>query len=104
LNNEIEQEPFVLTIASGKGGVGKSFIATNIAIHLSSLEKKVVLVDADLRGANLHSLLGLSPLSSESSFFTLEKMQDLNQLLMESGLENLGLISIGKKRYNLANL
>jgi flagellar biosynthesis protein FlhG len=104
LNNELQQEPFVLTIASGKGGVGKSFIATNIAIHLSSLEKKVVLFDADLRGANLHSLLGLSPLSSESSFFTLEKMQDLNQLLMESGLENLGLISIGKKRYNLANL
>jgi len=104
LNYEISKEPFVLTIASGKGGVGKSFLAVNIAIHLSSLKKKVVLVDADLSGSNLHSLLGLSPLGSEHSYFVLEKIQDLNQLLMESGLENLSLVPIGKKRSNLANL
>lgn len=53
--------PLVLSVTSGKGGVGKTNIAVNLATSLSSLGKKVVLVDADLGLANVDVLLGLTP-------------------------------------------
>jgi len=49
----------LLPIASGKGGVGKSVLSANLGIALAELGKTVVLVDLDLGGANLHTLLGI---------------------------------------------
>lgn len=48
----------ILTLGSGKGGVGKSLIATNLSIALSQAGKNVVLVDLDLGGSNIHTILG----------------------------------------------
>jgi flagellar biosynthesis protein FlhG len=53
--------PLLLTIASGKGGVGKTSIAVNLAIALTRLRRRVVLVDADLGVANADLLCGLTP-------------------------------------------
>ncbi len=46
-------------IGAGKGGVGKTFIASSLAITLSKLNNRVLLIDFDLSGANLHSTFGL---------------------------------------------
>ncbi|GJL56481.1 MAG: ATP-binding protein [Nitrospirales bacterium] len=59
----------LLSIASGKGGVGKSVIASNLALQFSRQGQKVVLVDLDIGGANLHILFGnLSPSPTLSDF------------------------------------
>ncbi len=50
-----------ITITSGKGGVGKSSISSNLALSLSKLGAKVLLFDADLQLANLDLLLGIQP-------------------------------------------
>ena len=50
-----EKEPRrarIVAVASGKGGVGKSNIAVNVAIQLSRMGRSVVLLDADLGTAN----------------------------------------------------
>lgn len=104
MNKNKDKEPYVLAIASGKGGVGKSLLAVNIAAHLSRLGKKVVLMDADLGGANLHSLLGLNFAQIKPRSYSLTKIKDLNQLLMESGVKNLKLLSLAKERANIAGL
>lgn len=49
----------LLPTASGKGGVGKSLVAVNLAIAMAARGKTVVLVDLDLGGANLHTLMGI---------------------------------------------
>lgn len=65
----------ILTIASGKGGVGKSTIAANLAILFGRKGAKVILADLDLGGSNLHLLLGLSMrrLKGLGSFLTQPK-------------------------------
>jgi len=51
----------IITITSGKGGVGKSNIAVNMSIALSNMGHKVALIDGDLGLANVDVLLGISP-------------------------------------------
>ncbi|MCK5736715.1 MAG: P-loop NTPase, partial [Spirochaetaceae bacterium] len=57
LNENVERK--IIPIAGGKGGVGKSVIAVNLALSMSMFGKKTVLVDLDLGGSNLHTMLGL---------------------------------------------
>lgn len=58
-----------IAITSGKGGVGKTNVALSLAMALSLLKKKVLLLDADLGLANVHILLGLAPRNNISHFF-----------------------------------
>jgi flagellar biosynthesis protein FlhG len=51
----------VLAVASGKGGVGKTNVAANLAIALATRRHNVMLLDADLGLANVDVLLGLQP-------------------------------------------
>lgn len=51
----------VIAVCSGKGGVGKTNVATNLAIGLSAIGKDVCLLDADVSLANVDVLLGLQP-------------------------------------------
>jgi len=53
------KETRIIPIASGKGGVGKSFITTNLAIMLAKMGHPTVVVDLDLGGSNLHTCLGI---------------------------------------------
>ncbi len=53
--------PFVITVTSGKGGVGKSTVALNTAMVLADLGVKVVLLDADSNLAGLDIMSGVTP-------------------------------------------
>lgn len=52
----------VIAVTSGKGGVGKTNVATNLGISLASQGKKVCIFDADTSLANINILLGLTPI------------------------------------------
>ncbi len=51
----------IITVSSGKGGVGKTNLSINLAIAYSQIGKKVVLLDADLGLANVNVILGIIP-------------------------------------------
>lgn len=51
----------VFAVTSGKGGVGKSNVAANLAIHVAKTGKRVLVIDADLGLANIEILFGLKP-------------------------------------------
>ncbi|HMA99385.1 MAG TPA: P-loop NTPase [Spirochaetota bacterium] len=50
---------FIIPVASGKGGVGKTLFNVNLGIHLAQLGKNPVIIDLDLGGSNLHTYFGL---------------------------------------------
>ncbi len=54
-----ERIPTFIPVASGKGGVGKTFLTANLAAALAEMGKQVIAVDLDLGGSNLHTYLGL---------------------------------------------
>ena len=54
-------EGLVVAFASGKGGTGKSFLTTNVAIGLHQRGLRVCVVDCDFGLANAHLLFGVSP-------------------------------------------
>jgi len=81
----------IWTIGGGKGGIGKSFILSTMGNFLARQGKKVVLVDADLGAANLHTFLGISkPNTSLTDFF--DDKVPLSELLVESGIRNMDLL------------
>lgn len=89
--NSIRSGPEIWAIGGGKGGTGKSFLASNIATRLASLNKKTVLIDADFGGANLHSLFGVSrPAKTLTDFFT--GSSTLDRLVVPCGVAGMGLI------------
>ncbi len=63
--------PTIISIASGKGGVGKSMVVSNLGLQLARKGLRVTLVDMDIGGANLHILFGMfHPPSTLTNFFT----------------------------------
>jgi flagellar biosynthesis protein FlhG len=65
LDERLQEEPVagarVVCVASGKGGTGKSILATNLAVLRARRGERVLLVDFDAGFANAHLLLGLAP-------------------------------------------
>lgn len=59
--------PLVMSVTSGKGGVGKTNLSVNLAYCLSKMGRKVVLLDADLGLANVDIMLGLTPKETSST-------------------------------------
>ena len=75
------QAPYVVAIGGGKGGVGKSVVALNLAVAMSHLGARVSLVDADLGSANLHTMLGIDrPVRTLQALVEgqVESLQELN--------------------------
>ena len=82
----------IIPIASGKGGVGKSLIATNLAVTLASLGKRVVLADLDIGGSNLHLILGQPPTHSGLGTYLVGKAS-FDSIVCDTEYENLRFIA-----------
>ncbi|MCG8477653.1 MAG: P-loop NTPase, partial [Spirochaetales bacterium] len=80
---------YLIPIASGKGGVGKSILAANLGIALAQQQKTVVLVDLDLGGSNLHTILGIRNRHAGIGHFIYRQAASLEELVVEMQQERL---------------
>ncbi len=79
----------VIAVTAGKGGVGKSNIAVNLAVALSMRQKKVMVLDADLGLANIDILLGLQ--SEYNLSHALQGLCPLSDIILE-GPQNIQVV------------
>jgi flagellar biosynthesis protein FlhG len=93
----------VISIGGGKGGIGKSLISANLGIELARRGKRVILVDADLGGANLHTTLGLEVPRRTLSDFIERRVSRIDDVVTPTGIPNLGLVSGALDHIDAAN-
>lgn len=95
----------ILAIGGGKGGVGKTVIAASLGVGLAMFEKHVVLVDADLGGANLHAVIGMKKPDRTYYDFYCRDYKRLSDITMEHPhFQNLKFISGAVGSLGIANL
>ncbi|NOZ94680.1 MAG: MinD/ParA family protein [Acidobacteria bacterium] len=85
--------PRIWAIGGGKGGVGKSVIAANLAIETARRGTTVTLVDMDLGGANAHTLLGLGAPTLKITDFVERRIATLAETITPTPVGGLGLIA-----------
>jgi flagellar biosynthesis protein FlhG len=103
----------VICVASGKGGTGKTLVATNLSVLLAREGLRVVLLDADFGLANSHLLMGVDPTDDVSSVLSGEK--ELADIIVDgpagvklvpggSGLSELTMLGDDKFRHLITEL
>lgn len=103
LNTENKSTPKILAIGGGKGGAGKSVFSTVMAFWLARMGHRTVLMDVDLGGANLHTLLGIKSPDRTLNDFITRKFNELGDICIDTSEKNLRLISGASDVLSLAN-
>jgi flagellar biosynthesis protein FlhG len=93
----------IWSVGGGKGGIGKSIATANIGCALAKRGKEVLLVDADLGGANLHTYFGIRFPQRGLDDFLKGRARTLEEASIPTGVEGLRLISGGGEFLGVAN-
>jgi flagellar biosynthesis protein FlhG len=94
----------IWAVGGGKGGTGKSFVSSSLALHLASLDRDVLLVDADLGGPNLHTLLGMRNGHPDLGDFLTGRVPLLDEAAVETPFRGLRIIRGTENVLFIANL
>jgi flagellar biosynthesis protein FlhG len=94
----------IVPIASGKGGVGKSMVAANLAVALSQAGRRTVLADLDLGASNLHLLLGVAAPKTGIGTFLFGSLAPFESFVLDTDYPNLRFIAGDAEVPGLANL
>ncbi len=94
----------VIPIASGKGGVGKSLVAANLALALSQSGRRVVVADVDLGGSNLHLIYGILGMKKGIGTFLTDTSTEFEDIIAGTDYPNLRFIPGDAEIPGTANL
>jgi flagellar biosynthesis protein FlhG len=90
-------------VGGGKGGVGKSLVTLLLGASLARLGRKVIMIDADLGGSNLHTFTGMRYPEYTLADFISRKVETIDQLVVETPVNNLKLICGADDILGIAN-
>ncbi|MDR2371199.1 MAG: P-loop NTPase, partial [Treponema sp.] len=94
----------IIPVASGKGGVGKSLVAANLAVAFAQAGQRVVLADLDLGASNLHLVLGHQSPKLGIGTFLNDVKSDFNDVIADTDVRGLRFIPGDTEIPGTANL
>jgi flagellar biosynthesis protein FlhG len=95
--------PHIWAIGGGKGGVGKSTLSLILAFWLARAGKKTILMDVDLGGANVHTLMGITTPVRTLNDYLKRRYDTLEEICIDTEVENLRIICGAGDVLSLAN-
>jgi len=81
-NQKMPDKARIITVTSGKGGVGKTNLSVNMALAFARLGKKVTVMDADLGLANVNVMLNMIP--KYNLYHVMKKQKTIREILVET--------------------
>lgn len=97
------EDKTIWAVGGGKGGIGKSVTTANIGCALAKKGSSVILVDADLGGANLHTYFGIKFPPRTLEDFLKGKIADLSEAAVETEVPGLRIIAGGGEFLSIAD-
>jgi len=94
----------IWAVGGGKGGIGKSLLASSLAISLSRMGHKTIAIDLDLGGANLHTTLGVDLPKQTLSDYINRRVPTIDNCVIPSGIPLLELVSGAQDAIGITNL
>ncbi len=85
----MDKKPIIIPIAGGKGGVGKSILAANLAVSLAEQGYSIIAIDLDLGASNLHTCLGIPNVFPGIGDYLKTGDMRLSDLFVKTGIPNL---------------
>jgi flagellar biosynthesis protein FlhG len=102
-NAERAASPRIWAVGGGKGGVGKSVIISSLAVSIAGSGRRCAVIDLDLGGANLHTLLGVARPRRTLSHFLDGDVKSLAEVMSPTSVPNLSLVSGSHALLEIAN-
>jgi flagellar biosynthesis protein FlhG len=99
-----EQVARIIPVGGGKGGIGKSFVTANLGVLLAGAGHRVVMVDLDLGGPNLHTFFGFEQVPVGVGDFLGRRVEGLERAATATRFPNLELIASCDCSFEIANL
>jgi flagellar biosynthesis protein FlhG len=96
-------DKIVIAVGGGKGGIGKSTFSANLGVSMAARGKRVVVIDADLGAANLHTILGVRYPEKTLDDFLSNRNANLESTLVDTAYANLRLLSSASDVLSLAS-
>ena len=90
----IDKKLKTVLITSTNTSEGKSFVSSNLAVSFAQADKKVLLVDCDLRKGRVHKIFGITNRNGLSDLLT-DDLKNLKEYVKATGIENLDIITCG---------
>lgn len=96
----------IVAVGGGKGGVGKTVFASLLALKYAEEKKKVILIDADLGGSNIHTIMGINPAYQRGTITTYFRSKGalLDEILIDCGVKHIKVACGSLHNYKLVNL
>jgi flagellar biosynthesis protein FlhG len=89
----MKHAPIRVSVGGGKGGVGKSIVAANLACALAALGLRTVVVDGDLGAPNLHTLLGVTNVGPTLHALLERRISRIEEALVGTDIPRLSLVA-----------
>jgi flagellar biosynthesis protein FlhG len=98
------QNKRAISVGGGKGGIGKSCFASNLAIALTMQGRRVILVDTDIEAPNLHTFVGINYPKLTLDDYLDSSVKSINDIVLDTPIPKLQLISSAGSIMSLSGL